>query len=288
MTETKAIKIPQECSDGSRGDEQTEADQLRKEVERLRSEVRDREIALLVSNEHGDLLQEHLYRSSVSLTAEVRERQAAEEKLRKLVQAITLEKGDLEVLVQILMEQGDAAAEEGEKARIDGLTEIGNRRRFDEYLQQEWLRHQRLQQPLSLSIFDVDHFKLYNDHYGHPAGDECLKIVAHTIKQCFRTSDLVARYGGEEFGVVQPHMELEIAVQSAGRVRSALATAAVSHVASPVCNWVTLSIGVASETPSPDAPDARTLVAQADRNLYLAKHGGRNRVCFRNEEMGKA
>src|ERR1700685_140371 len=158
--------------------EQNELIHFQDALARLDQEKRDLQIALLTSNEHGDLLQEHLYRLSTSLTAEIRERQAAEEKLQKLLQAITREKGDLEVLVQILIDQGDGFAEESEKARIDCLTQISNRRRLDEYLLKEWSRHARLQQPLSLLLCDVDHFKLYNDRYGHQAGDECLKAVA--------------------------------------------------------------------------------------------------------------
>jgi diguanylate cyclase (GGDEF)-like protein len=258
------------------------------ELDRLRKEKNDLQIALLTSNEHGDLLQEHLYRLSTSLTAEVRERQAAEERLQKLIQAIAREKGDLEIMVQILTDQGDDSAEEGEKARIDGLTQIANRRRFDEYLSLEWGRHVRIQQPLSLLICDVDHFKLYNDSYGHQAGDECLKSVAKAIGQCFRTGDLVARYGGEEFAIVLPHTDCAGAVQVAERVRSAVAAAALSHAASPVCGQVTLSIGVACRAPQPKgAADSRTLIEEADRNLYLAKRRGRNQVSHRDEENTK-
>src|SRR5450755_3743529 len=148
---------------------QNELERLQAEVGRLQHDKQDLQIALLTSNEHGDMLQEHLYRLSTSLTAEVLERQGAEERLQTLVQGITKEKGDLEILVQILIDQGDESAEDGEKARIDGLTQIANRRRFDEYLLNEWKRHLRLQQPLSLLICDVDHFKLYNDMYGHQA-----------------------------------------------------------------------------------------------------------------------
>jgi diguanylate cyclase (GGDEF)-like protein len=265
--------------------EQNELDRFRPELERLGNENRDLEMALLTSNEHGDLLQEQLYRLSTSLTAEVRERQAAEERLQKLVQAINREKGDLEILVQILMDQGDESAEEGEKARIDGLTQIANRRRFDEYLLQEWGRHIRMQQPLSLLLCDVDHFKLFNDSYGHQAGDECLKSVAKLINQCFRAGDLVARYGGEEFALVLPQTSRAGAVQVAERVRAAVATAVLPHGKSPVCDRVTVSIGVASTTPEPKGPaDARTLIEEADRQLYLAKHRGRDRVSYQPDE----
>jgi diguanylate cyclase (GGDEF)-like protein len=256
---------------------------VRTEIDRLYRELSDSKNALLTSNEHGDVLQEHLYRLSASLTAEIRERQAAEEKLQKLLEAITQEKGDLEVLVQILIDQGDTFAEEGEKARIDGLTQIPNRRRLDECLLKEWGRHARLKQPLSLLLCDVDHFKLYNDCYGHQAGDECLKAVAGAINHCLRADDLVARYGGEEFAIVLPHTPRDRMLWMAEQVRSTLAAMEIPHAESPVCGEVTLSIGAACRIPRMrDAPDARALVEEADRNLYLSKHRGRDRVTHRD------
>jgi diguanylate cyclase (GGDEF)-like protein len=264
--------------------EQNELQRLQ-ELSRLQNENHDLHTALLASNERGVLLQEHVDRLSNNLTAELRERHIAEEKLQTLIQTITREKNDLEILVQILIDQGDDSAQEGEKARIDGLTHIANRRRFDEYLFQEWNRHIRMQQPLSLLICDVDHFKLYNDGQGHQAGDECLKTVAKAIGRCYRSGDLVARYGGEEFAVVLPQTNRAGAVQVAERVRAAVAAAALPHPASPVCDRVTVSIGVASMTPPPQAPsDARILIQQADRQLYLAKKLGRNQVSYEDEE----
>jgi diguanylate cyclase (GGDEF)-like protein len=239
----------------------------------------------MASNESRALLQEHVDRLGTSLTAELRERLLTEETLQTLIKTIIREKEDLEILVQILIDQGDDSAQEGEKARIDGLTQIANRRRFDEYLFQEWTRHIRMQQPLSLLICDVDHFKLYNDGQGHQAGDECLKSVAKAINQCYRAGDLVARYGGEEFAMVLPQTDRVGAVQVAERIRSAVAASALPHPASPVCDRITLSIGVASITPPPHAPsDARTLIQQADRQLYLAKKLGRNQVCYEDQE----
>jgi diguanylate cyclase (GGDEF)-like protein len=276
---------PRDSPPGSYTIEQEELNRFQPELDRLQNENHDLQIALLTSNEQGVLLQEHVDRLSTSLTAEVRERHTAEEKLQKLIQAITREKGDLEILVQILMDQGDDSAQEGEKARIDGLTHIANRRRFDEYLLQEWGRHIRMQQPLSLLICDVDHFKLYNDGQGHQAGDECLKSVAKVLSQCYRAGDLVARYGGEEFAMVLPQTNRAGAVQVAERVRASLAAAALPHPASPVCDRVTVSIGVACITPQPHGPtDGQTLVEEADRHLYLAKHRGRDQVSCEDEE----
>jgi diguanylate cyclase (GGDEF)-like protein len=151
--------------------------------------------------------------------------------------------------------------------------------------EEEWGRHIRMQQPLSLLICDVDHFKLYNDGQGHQAGDECLKSVAKAISQCYRAGDMVARYGGEEFAMVLPQTNRAGAMQVAERVRAAVAAAALPHPASPICDRVTVSIGVACITPQPHAPsDARTLIEQADRHLYLAKRLGRNKLSSEHEE----
>ncbi len=280
-----ASKRHQPPSSPSLASERKETDRLRAEITRLEREVVDHQIALLTSNEHGDLLEEHLYHLSTSLTSEIRERQATDEKLQQFVQALSREKGDLQTLVQILIDQGDEAAEEGEKARIDGLTQIANRRRFDEYLEIEWSRHLRARQPLSLLLCDVDHFKLYNDGYGHQAGDECLKAVAAIISHCCRAGALVSRYGGEEFAIVLPHTSRAAAVVVSERINRALAAAALPHSVSPVCSRVTLSIGISCKVPQlQDPPGPRGLIEEADRHLYLAKFRGRNRAVDSIEE----
>jgi len=286
VTAPQARASPSSALALAAGGEDDEVGRMRVEIDRLHRALSDSQNALLTSNEHGDLLQDHLYRLSASLKAEIGERQKADEKVQSLLQAVTRERGDLEVLVQILMDQGDSFAEEGEKARIDGLTGIPNRRRLDEYLLKEWDRHMKLQQPLSLLLCDVDYFKCFNDLYGHQAGDECLKTVAKTIMGSLRSDDLVARYGGEEFAMVLPHTPRDRALQIAERVRANVFAASILHADSKVCGAdskvcgiATLSIGVACRIPQlQDAAGAGALVEESDRNLYLAKRRGRNRV----------
>ncbi|MDB5892767.1 MAG: hypothetical protein JWQ88_298, partial [Rhodoferax sp.] len=159
----------------------------------------------------------------------------------------------------------------------DGLTGIANRRHFDETLATEWLREARHQAPLSLLIIDIDHFKRYNDHYGHLAGDECLRRVAQILHGCLRRSgELVARYGGEEFALLMPATHTDEARMMAQHCMNELAEADIAHAASPTAPSLTLSIGVACAVPDREfKPEA--LVDAADAALYRAKNQGRNR-----------
>lgn len=160
----------------------------------------------------------------------------------------------------------------------DSLTGINNRRRFDEYLAFEWLRMTREQKPLSLILCDIDYFKPYNDTYGHPAGDSCLKQVAIAISRALkRPADLVARYGGEEFAVIMPNTNDVGAVQIAQKLRQEVYQLMIPHAASGVSEYVTLSLGVASTIPNQKL-SAEKLIAAADDALYEAKKQGRNRV----------
>ncbi|HSY27627.1 MAG TPA: sensor domain-containing diguanylate cyclase [Burkholderiaceae bacterium] len=164
-----------------------------------------------------------------------------------------------------------------ELANHDGLTGIANRRSFDETLKLEWRRTMRDLQPLSLLMVDVDHFKKYNDTYGHIAGDECLKRVASTMaNQMQRASDVVARYGGEEFAVILPNSTIDGANVVAERVRSAIEELKLTFAGSDFGN-VTVSIGAASITPTP-LIDSWQLISTADAALYDAKNAGRNRI----------
>ena len=163
-------------------------------------------------------------------------------------------------------------------ATTDGLTGLVNRRAFDEALASEVARARRAKSPLAVLMVDVDKFKAYNDHYGHPAGDEVLKAVAQCLKGSVRRpGDLVARYGGEEFVVVLPNTDEDAAFFVADAFREALHVLKLPHTGSER-GMVTASVGIAALTPEDIGLDGPTLVGRADEALYTAKHAGRDRV----------
>jgi two-component system cell cycle response regulator len=166
------------------------------------------------------------------------------------------------------------------QATVDGLTGIANRRTFDERLDFEWRRLRRERQPLSLIMADIDFFKRYNDRYGHLLGDECLKTVADRFQaELKRPADLAARYGGEEFAAILPNTPLDKARHVAECIRSAVEDLKLPHADSSASPWVTLSVGVATTIPLPDADgDQRWLIDAADAQLYASKNAGRNQV----------
>ena len=169
-------------------------------------------------------------------------------------------------------------------SRIDGLTGIANRRTFDLTLEQKWQRAQRRQRPLSLVMLDVDHFKSYNDGYGHLAGDQVLIVLARILaQQARRGGELAARYGGEEFVVLLPDCLAPAAWQVAENVRMALHEQALPHQGSP---WgvVTVSLGVAGCVPQA-GQTSTSLLQAADTALYQAKQAGRDSI--RQVAVGK-
>ncbi len=164
-------------------------------------------------------------------------------------------------------------------SNTDGLTGIANRRHFDGLLAQEWDRGQRIDSPVALILLDVDHFKHFNDCYGHVAGDHCLQAIAGALIQAGqRAGELAARYGGEEFIILLPGATLEDALRCVNRIQCEIAALAIPHAeTSP--GVVTVSLGVASLIPAREvAPEQ--LLRRADEALYRAKNAGRNRVEF--------
>ncbi|MFI5845269.1 diguanylate cyclase [Catenuloplanes sp. NPDC051500] len=161
-------------------------------------------------------------------------------------------------------------------AVTDPLTGLANRRRLTEVLEEAWRRAVRPRLPLALALADIDHFKLYNDFYGHPAGDECLRQVSRTLLRAVRDTDTVARFGGEEFVAVLPGADLDTAVVVAERMRAAVAALAHRHELADA-GIVTVSIGVAAIIPDRTGLH-ETLIKMADEALYSAKRAGRNRI----------
>lgn len=217
--------------------------QLVEQNEQLQREIRDRKIAeaaLLAANEE---LQREIH---TRLSAEAA-LQAANQELQRL-------------------------------AYLDGLTQLANRLHFDKCLSQEWRRLAREQLPLSLILCDIDFFKAFNDTYGHPAGDACLRSVADLIRNVVkRPGDLVARYGGEEFAIILPNTPLAGAMQVAVEIQASMRQLQLAHSASTVSQYVTLSLGLAEVVPMVGVDPDRLLDA-ADRALYLAKTEGRDRI----------
>lgn len=169
----------------------------------------------------------------------------------------------------------------------DALTRLANRRRFDAVWLDEWQRALRQATPLAVIMLDVDHFKAYNDHYGHQQGDECLRRVGEVLLTTVRRAgELVARYGGEEFVVVLPGTSVIHAMAVAESIRANIQAAGIAHAHSGVAAVVTVSLGVAVGIPTQgDARDA--LVHAADAALYRAKDQGRNRVVLSDIDRGK-
>jgi two-component system, cell cycle response regulator len=158
-------------------------------------------------------------------------------------------------------------------ATIDSLTQLFNKRHFDEVFGKEVARASQSQAPLSLIVLDIDHFKKINDGHGHPAGDAVLKHVASVVKSQIRQNDCLCRVGGEEFALVLPQTPLPLAAQAAELIRAAVESSVCDVAGTPIP--ATLSLGVAELAPG-EVPEQ--LYQRADERLYAAKHGGRNRV----------
>jgi diguanylate cyclase (GGDEF)-like protein len=173
-------------------------------------------------------------------------------------------------------------------ATTDSLTGVANRRQFDELLEREWLRARRAAQPVSLLMVDVDHFKLYNDLFGHPKGDDCLRRIAQALRSaCKRPADLVARYGGEEFVILLPQTPRYGAEYIAQQVLESVAALGIFHEDSQTTHYVSVSVGIAclddvSAGWGTQVLKASDLVLAADKALYSAKNAGRAQAKLRD------
>jgi diguanylate cyclase (GGDEF)-like protein len=180
-------------------------------------------------------------------------------------------------LSRLQLQLQDANRELKRLVNLDGLTQLANRRCFDEQLEQEWRRLMRDQQPLSLILCDIDFFKQFNDTYGHPAGDECLRQVAAVLQSCVkRPADLAARYGGEEFAIILPATPQSGAIELAQRIQAEILQLQQVHATSSVSPYLTLSLGIATFVPQGDR-SSNHLISETDQALYQAKQAGRNR-----------
>ncbi len=181
-------------------------------------------------------------------------------------------------LLEVSLELEQANAELQKLADVDGLTGLANRRSIDNYLEHEIARCVREDHPIAAIMIDLDHFKAYNDHYGHLAGDNCLKRIAGILKnEIKRPGDLVGRFGGEEFCAILPNTDRDGAMCVAENLRSTVENLRISHEGNRDTKLVTLSLGVAVHLPDPSFPITK-LLDDADKALYHAKQSGRNRV----------
>ncbi len=208
--------------------------------------------------------------------------------IRDVVHVVRNDSGDVDCLVGFMFDISERKRIEHELLMMqkklealsfeDGLTGASNRRHFDERLKSEWKGAKAGQHPLSLILIDIDHFKDYNDFYGHIQGDECLSRIASALKGIgVRPRDVVARFGGEEFALLLPETNETIAAVLAERCRKAIEGLHIRHERSSCSDFVTASVGVGTVIPPFDA-DALHFCDAVDKLLYAAKQDGRNRV----------
>ncbi|HEY9823989.1 MAG TPA: diguanylate cyclase [Stenomitos sp.] len=263
-----------------------EMEGLKTELETIRTENDSLHRTLAATADQDTVLENQIKEAKQQLQTEIGEHQRTQATLQNFVNVISKQKDDLEIILQTLVEHGDVldlqwqqkVSQSTQMANLDSLTQIANRRRFDEYLESQWHILRAAQATISVLLCDVDFFKQYNDTYGHLAGDECLKKIVEGLNSALlREHDLLARYGGEEFAVIFPYTNNLQALTVAQRMQDAIAKLALPHAASPIHPCITVSMGIACVVPTPERTITQ-LLDTADRQMYLAKQGGRNRI----------
>jgi len=253
---------------------------------KLTETIEDLELSLEAVASHGDFIENQLIDSNTHLNDEIAKRRESESRLSSLVELLSGQKDDLEILIGTIVDHSDEndyqwidkLSQAEEDTYTDALTQINNRRKFDETLKDEWQRAYRGQTNISVMILDIDHFKLYNDYYGHVLGDDALRKVAKAINdEMARSSDIFCRYGGEEFAIVLPETDLVGAFKVAEKINKLVEKLEILHFESTVSDFITVSIGVDTITPS-DSNGELLFVEHVDRLLYEAKNNGRNQV----------
>jgi len=249
-------------------------------AERMHPEDRDRVVDFCVSQSKAGTDHEADYRARTKAGDYVW--------IRDVVHVVRDEDGVVDSLVGFMFDISERKKNEQELIALhkelealslqDGLTGVPNRRMFDSILQVEWANARRSLSPMSMIMLDIDHFKQYNDHYGHLQGDDCLKTIARLLNDtAIRGGDLLARFGGEEFIIMLPNTDEEAARAVAERCRTLIREQQIPHQQSRVGPFVTASLGVATMIPT-DNHEPNGLIAAADAQLYQAKRNGRDRV----------
>ena len=252
-------------------------------ADRIHVEDRDRVVSFCVSQSKAGVDHEADYRALTKDGSYVW--------IRDVVHVVRTPEGEVESLIGFMFDISERKRTEEKVMRlqrelealsfIDGLTGLANRRRFDMLVKDEWTLAGKTSQPISILILDIDHFKLYNDHYGHVRGDECLKRVSQALSVgATRPRDIVARYGGEEFVIVLPETDAAGAISVAERCRAALMDESIPHDRSEAAPFVTVSIGCGTVIPREGDPLIR-FIEEVDKCLYGAKQRGRNSVVVR-------
>ncbi len=172
-------------------------------------------------------------------------------------------------------------------SRIDSLTNIANRRSFDEFLEFQWKHCKRYEQPISIALIDIDHFKMLNDHYGHQSGDDCLKQIGKALsKVTQRPDDLCARYGGEEFAIIFGETTAEQSLTVITKLLKDIKKLKIPNKESPVFPYVTVSVGISNMVPT-NTLQPRDLIYESDQQLYKAKANGKNQISVKSDTTNK-